>query len=126
MELIIFWFALAFIAAAIASRKGRSGFGFFLLAVILSPLIGIICALVARPDTERTERQALKEGTARRCPYCAEVVRIAAVKCRHCQSELQAIEQDRGDTLDARCPPRSPRPIAQRLGYALGRAMRRT
>ena len=36
-----------------ASNKGRSGFGFFMLSLILSPLIGFVAALIAKPiETE--------------------------------------------------------------------------
>lgn len=91
MELFFFWLVFSVIAGAIAGGKGRSGFGFFLLAVILSPLVGIICALIARPNTERTEREALEDGTVRRCPACAELVRVEAVKCRYCQSALEPL-----------------------------------
>jgi hypothetical protein len=39
MLYLIVWFALSIVAAVIAGNKGRSGFGFFLLAAILSPLV---------------------------------------------------------------------------------------
>ena len=29
------------------------------------------------------------EPTHKQCPYCAEVVLIEAIKCKHCHSELQ-------------------------------------
>ena len=34
----------------------------------------------------------------RECPYCAESVRIEAVMCKHCRSELPAVESD--DDID--------------------------
>lgn len=40
-------------AAYVASNKGRSGFGFFMLSLILSPLIGFIASLIVKPiETE--------------------------------------------------------------------------
>ena len=36
-------------AAYVASNKGRSGFGWFMLSLCLSPLIGFIGALIAKP-----------------------------------------------------------------------------
>jgi hypothetical protein len=42
----IIWFVLAFVIGVAAERRGRSGFGWFLLAVLLSPLIaGILLAV---------------------------------------------------------------------------------
>ena len=41
-------------AAYVASNKVRSGFGWFMLSLILSPLIGFIGALVAKPKDVST------------------------------------------------------------------------
>ena len=49
MELFILWIAFSIMAAYVASNKGRSGFGWFMLSLCLSPLIGFIGALIAKP-----------------------------------------------------------------------------
>ena len=41
-------------AAYVASNKGRSEFGWFMLSLILSPLIGFIGALIAKPKNVYT------------------------------------------------------------------------
>lgn len=46
MILIIAWLLFAVLVGAFASGRGRSGFAFFLLSVILSPVVGFIIALV--------------------------------------------------------------------------------
>ena len=48
MELFALWIAFSIMAAYVASNKGRSGFGWFMLSLILSPLIGFIGALIAK------------------------------------------------------------------------------
>lgn len=69
------------VAAYIASKKGRSGIGLFFLSLLLSPLVGIIVALVMNPDREiQAQRQGLK-----RCSSCAEFVQPSAKICRFCQ-----------------------------------------
>jgi hypothetical protein len=40
--LISFWIIFAFAVGFIASQRGRSGFGWFLLAILISPLIAVI------------------------------------------------------------------------------------
>ncbi|CAH0534634.1 hypothetical protein VST7929_02584 [Vibrio stylophorae] len=46
MFIFIIWIIFAVVVGAIAKGKGLSGIGFFLLSILLSPLIGLIVALV--------------------------------------------------------------------------------
>lgn len=85
---LLVWLALCIVAAAIANGKGRSGAGFFLLSFFFSPLIGIICALVAGSDVSLLEEQGIASGERKRCPYCDEVIQRRAVVCRYCQKAL--------------------------------------
>lgn len=48
------WLILAILVGAFGSSRGRSGFGWFLIAVLLSPLIGWLILLVI-PDLRREE-----------------------------------------------------------------------
>lgn len=49
MVIALIWFVLAIVVGAAAGSRGRSGFGWFALAVLLSPLIaGLIVAIL--PD----------------------------------------------------------------------------
>lgn len=92
MVWFILWFALSVIAAIIASNKGRSGFGFFILAIVLSPLVGIIAALVVKPNNTSIEQKQTETGEYRKCPYCAEVVKSEAIICKHCGRDLAQTE----------------------------------
>jgi hypothetical protein len=41
MAIVLGWIVFAVIVGIAASARGRSGFGFFLLSLLLSPVIGI-------------------------------------------------------------------------------------
>ena len=47
MEIFIIWLAFSIFAGMVASNKNRSFFGYFMLSVVLSPLIGFVAALIA-------------------------------------------------------------------------------
>jgi hypothetical protein len=57
IEILLLWFVVAVCVGIVAGGRGRSGFGWFLLAAFVSPLIAGI-ALVALPNVRRDREQA--------------------------------------------------------------------
>lgn len=90
MMVIFIWFILAILVGVYASSKGRSSLGFFFLAVLLSPLIGFLIALVVQPILANVETKAIASGDQKKCPYCAELVKSEAIVCKHCGRDLPA------------------------------------
>lgn len=89
MEVAIVWLLLALVVGVAASGRGRSGFGWFVLAVVLSPLIAGLLVL-AMPSLKGTA-QAPSLATHRKCPECAELVLKEARVCKHCGTKLEAL-----------------------------------
>jgi hypothetical protein len=68
VEIVFAWLLFSVLVAVLASSRGRSGFGFFLLAAIISPLLAVIVLLVmkdlkaevVREDTRRDHERQLE------------------------------------------------------------------
>ena len=82
---LVFWFIFALAVGFIADARGRSGFGWFFLAILISPLIA--CVLILALPTPRS-KSALSQRGRRLCPFCAEPIRLEAKLCPHCRSEV--------------------------------------
>jgi hypothetical protein len=83
MAVLLVWCLLGLVAAMIGRGKGRSGCGFFALGILLGPF-GILWAMLAGRDQRAIDEAALKTGQTKKCPECAEIIRVEALKCRHC------------------------------------------
>lgn len=85
MELFgLAWLGCAIGAGAIASSKGRSGFGYFVLGLIL-PLIGLLIAIGMAPAApERVASGAKRGSDLILCPACGRPHRADAPLCPGC------------------------------------------
>jgi hypothetical protein len=72
------------LVGAAANNRGRSGFGWFLLAILISPLLAMILVFILSPS----EAGKLKGGELKKCEKCAELVKKEAVVCKHCGHEF--------------------------------------
>lgn len=83
MELVVAWIFLSAIVGFMASSHNRKGLWYFLLSLVLSPLIGLIILLLAgKKKNEPTPETHVK------CPDCRELVLKEARKCKHCGCQL--------------------------------------
>jgi ribosomal protein L37AE/L43A len=85
--IIALWILLAMVVGAVAAGRGRSGLGWFLLAVIFTPIIIGIVLLVSE-DLKREAAVAAQVADSKTCPQCAETVKRAARTCRFCQYQF--------------------------------------
>ena len=90
MELFFFYILFSVLVGFHANSKGHSGINFFVLAILLSPIIGIIATLILSPTTEEIEDKQTEAISFARKGYFKEVEyqakineRVAAFRQRH-------------------------------------------
>lgn len=92
MEIFFLWLGLAIAVGFLAAKFGRSGFGWFMLACIISPLLAGIFLLIAGDKNSKVLKDEtgapITPETHVHCPDCRELVRKDARKCRHCHTAL--------------------------------------
>lgn len=82
MELLLFWFGCAVVSGIVASSKGRSGFGWFILGCLFGVFALVLVALM--PAIKTADANAPSPNTHVKCPDCRELVFKDARKCKHC------------------------------------------
>lgn len=77
------WTLLAVAVGVLARREfGRSGIGWFFLALFFTPLVGLLLFLL--PPRRRP------------CPFCGELIQPSAVVCRFCGREVPPVPGQAG------------------------------
>lgn len=76
MGLLLFWLLFSLVPAFIATRRGRSGPAWLLLAILISPVVALGLVLFGTDLTKAA------------CPECREFIKVDARRCPHCRVDL--------------------------------------
>lgn len=93
MGILIFG-PLMVMGASVATEGHVSGTVAALLAFLV-PVVPLIVVLTSKNEQQRAvESESEEYGAYRKCPLCAESIRLEAAKCKHCGSALEPVQAD--------------------------------
>ena len=125
---IFFWLAFSVAVGIFAAKRGRDGFLWVVISLFISPLLGFIFVaasanLMEQEKEEAAEREKAEElANSKKCPQCAELVKLEAKICRFCghqfdQDELPAISTHR-EALGGPIKSKKPKPVFGKVALA--------
>lgn len=84
------WLLCAVLVAAAAHQRGRTAFGWLLLALVLTPLAAGLLLALFPPQLDARIRADARRGRRgwQLCPSCNEAIRRDARRCRYCLLDL--------------------------------------
>lgn len=86
MEIFLLWLVLSILVAVFANNRGKSGILYFILSVILSPLLSFLIALIAGDSSKK------------KCFNCGQNIDISAKVCPFCKVDMNILSNTKKDS----------------------------
>lgn len=86
------WFLLSLGVGILAWRRGRNPVGWFLFALLMSPVIAGFVVVAFGDDLGKADHKELETGAYQTCSYCGHAHKKQAAMCPHCIRVFQQRE----------------------------------
>jgi len=83
MFVILLAIASLIVAGVVATHKNRNVIGWILITLLFFPIVLVLLFLPKKPGDQNSLDSSLKK-----CPHCAEDIKIEATLCRFCNKEF--------------------------------------
>ena len=87
MVVVVYLVLAIIVGVAAQNHRGRQGTPWFLISIVLSPVIGALL-LFASKDLRQPKTEMVRIASEKTCPQCAEQVKVDAKICRFCRYEF--------------------------------------
>lgn len=112
IESLIALSCFAIITAIAAHTKGFSSAAWAIYGLLFGPF-ALLVVLIKQKNEEELSRRQLQIGTHKKCPFCAEFIKVEATVCKHCH---KAVSSDIPIAVPAPVPQAAGEPLLFVLG----------